>query len=163
LQENKQELENSNLHSDSLKIQNDNGELDTTLPVEKLELGKLARRCFEELNIHTIGDLLQHSEIDLLKTKYAGHFFIQRIKNKLEEYNIALTEYSLNELNTLPIDKLELESAGSELKEGDIYTIGDLLQYSEEELLATKKISYEFELEEIRNRLKEYGLSLTVY
>src|SRR5690606_19848625 len=41
-------------------------------PVSELELSVRARRCLQRLSITTIGDLIQHTEADLLSTRNFG-------------------------------------------------------------------------------------------
>lgn len=59
-------------------------------PVAELELSVRARRCLQRLNIVTIGDLIQHSENDLLSTRNFGVTSLNEIKGRLADMNLEL-------------------------------------------------------------------------
>lgn len=58
--------------------------------VSELELSVRARRCLQRLNIITLGDLVQHSEADLLATRNFGQTSLNEIKARLAEYGLTL-------------------------------------------------------------------------
>lgn len=58
--------------------------------VSELELSVRARRCLQRLNIATVGDLIQHTEADLLATRNFGVTSLQEIKQRLADLNLAL-------------------------------------------------------------------------
>ena len=68
--------------------------LDT--PVEELELSVRSSNCLKNANIRSIGDLTSRTEEDIAKTRNFGKKSLQEIKEKLEEWNLALgmTDYS---------------------------------------------------------------------
>ena len=59
-------------------------------PVSELELSVRARRCLQRLNIVTVGDLIQHSEADLLATRNFGQTSLVEIKTRLAEVGMTL-------------------------------------------------------------------------
>ncbi len=68
--------------------------LDT--PVEELELSVRSSNCLKNANIRSIGDLTSRTEDDIAKTRNFGKKSLQEIKEKLNEWNLALgmTDYS---------------------------------------------------------------------
>lgn len=59
-------------------------------PVSELELSVRARRCLQRLNIDRLGDLVQHSEADLLSTRNFGVTSLSEIKTRLAEFGLSL-------------------------------------------------------------------------
>ncbi len=59
-------------------------------PVSELELSVRARRCLQRLNISTLGDLIQHSESDLLASRNFGVTSLNEIKARLTEFGLGL-------------------------------------------------------------------------
>jgi len=59
-------------------------------PVSELELSVRARRCLQRLSISTIGDLIQHTEAELLATRNFGVTSLNEIKGRLAEYGLTL-------------------------------------------------------------------------
>jgi DNA-directed RNA polymerase subunit alpha len=59
-------------------------------PVSEMELSVRARRCLQRLNIATVGDLIQHTEQDLLSTRNFGVTSLQEIKARLVDMNLSL-------------------------------------------------------------------------
>ena len=63
-----------------------------SMPVEFLNLSTRGRKCMERLGITTVGELIQHTEEDLLSMPNFGRTSIAEIKNKLSELRLALRE-----------------------------------------------------------------------
>lgn len=59
-------------------------------PVSEMELSVRARRCLQRLNIATVGDLIQHTEQDLLSTRNFGVTSLLEIKARLTDMNLSL-------------------------------------------------------------------------
>ncbi len=59
-------------------------------PVSEMELSVRARRCLQRLSISTIGDLIQHTEPELLSTRNFGVTSLNEIKARLSEMNLSL-------------------------------------------------------------------------
>lgn len=59
--------------------------------VEELDLSVRAANCLKNANIHYIGELVQKSEDDLLKTKNFGRKSLKEIKERLAELSLTLS------------------------------------------------------------------------
>lgn len=60
-------------------------------PVSELELSVRARRCLQRLNIGTLGELIQHSEPELLSTRNFGATSLTEIKTRLNDFGLKLS------------------------------------------------------------------------
>ena len=60
------------------------------VPIEKLDLSIRARRCMDNLEIATIGDLIRHSENELLSSKNFGQTSLNEVRRKLEAFGLTL-------------------------------------------------------------------------
>lgn len=71
-------------------------------PVEELELSVRSSNCLKMANIQTIGDLVQRSEEEMVKTKNFGKKSLAEIQNKLKSYNLVLgtKDISLRQLKS---------------------------------------------------------------
>jgi DNA-directed RNA polymerase subunit alpha len=58
--------------------------------IQELELSIRARRTVEALGCLTLGDIVQHSEDELLGMPNFGHTSLQELKDKLTEHGLAL-------------------------------------------------------------------------
>jgi DNA-directed RNA polymerase subunit alpha len=77
-----------------------------------------------------------------------------------EEEGLSPEEEKLKEVLETPVDELELSIRSNNcLKNANINTLGDLVQRTEEQMLETRNFGQK-SLEEIREKLAEYGLSL---
>lgn len=59
-------------------------------PVSEMELSVRARRCLQRLNVVTIGDLLQHTEAELLATRNFGMTSLNEIRSCLADMGLSL-------------------------------------------------------------------------
>jgi len=59
-------------------------------PVDDLELTPRSSNCLKAQNIHYIGDLIQHTENDLLRTPNLGRKSLNEIKQVLAEHELSL-------------------------------------------------------------------------
>ena len=59
-------------------------------PVESLELGVRQSNCLASANIHYIKDLVQMTEVDLLKIRNFGKTSLKEIKEKLKKLDLSL-------------------------------------------------------------------------
>ena len=59
-------------------------------PVDDLELTPRSSNCLKAQSIHYIGDLIQYSETDLLRTPNLGRKSLNEIKQVLAEHNLSL-------------------------------------------------------------------------
>jgi DNA-directed RNA polymerase subunit alpha len=77
-----------------------------------------------------------------------------------EEEGLSPEEEKLKDVLETPVDELELSIRSNNcLKNANINTLGDLVQRTEDEMLETRNFGQK-SLEEIREKLAEYGLSL---
>ncbi|MFQ5807274.1 MAG: DNA-directed RNA polymerase subunit alpha C-terminal domain-containing protein [Phycisphaerae bacterium] len=65
-----------------------------TKPVSEMELSVRARRCLQRLNIDRLGDLIQHTEAELLATRNFGVTSLNEIKARLSEFGLCLAAKS---------------------------------------------------------------------
>jgi DNA-directed RNA polymerase subunit alpha len=61
-------------------------------PVGDLNLSVRARKALQLLNIQTLGDLVAHTEAELMGVKNFGATSLQEVKDKLSEYGLRLRE-----------------------------------------------------------------------
>jgi DNA-directed RNA polymerase subunit alpha len=59
-------------------------------PISELELSVRSRNCMSTLGVQTIGDLVQHSERDLMACKNFGQTSMNEIRQKLAEFGLML-------------------------------------------------------------------------
>lgn len=77
-----------------------------------------------------------------------------------EEEGLSPEEEKLKDVLETPVDELELSIRSNNcLKNANINTLGDLVQRTEDQMLETRNFGQK-SLEEIREKLAEYGLSL---
>ena len=79
-------------HQESRQSEEKKEEVDPLLlrPVDDLELTVRAANCLKAENIYYIGDLVQRSENDLLKTPNLGKKSLTEIKTVLAQRGLAL-------------------------------------------------------------------------
>jgi len=146
-------------------------------PISDFELSVRSRNCLKKMNIRTLGDLLNITEIELLSYKNFGETSLREIKNILDSKSLflgmALEEKQLSsieaaehpvtedeELLSKPVDELQLSvrSRGC-LQNLNIWTLGDLMRRTEAELLGAKNFGVT-SLNEIKKAIGKMGLSL---
>ncbi len=59
-------------------------------PVDELELSIRSNNCLKNANIHTLGDLVQRTEDQMLETRNFGQKSLEEIREKLAEYGLSL-------------------------------------------------------------------------
>lgn len=79
-------------HRASAKVESAEPEIDPILlrPVDDLELTVRSANCLKAENIYYIGDLVQRSEVELLKTPNLGKKSLTEIKNVLASHSLSL-------------------------------------------------------------------------
>jgi len=153
-----------------------------SVPVSDFELSVRVRNCLQRMNIHTLGDLVAHTEEELLASKNFGETSLQEIKEMLVARGLRLgqereeavpaeapVEAPTPELVTEPPDETVLRTPISELdlslrsrkcmERLGITTIGQLIAHTAEELLASRNFG-RTSLTEIGERLTRLGLRL---
>jgi DNA-directed RNA polymerase subunit alpha len=63
-----------------------------SMPVEMLNLSARSRKCMERLEIKSVGQLIDHTEEELLSTPNFGRTSVAEIRAKLAELGLALRE-----------------------------------------------------------------------
>ena len=58
--------------------------------IDEIELSVRSRRCMERLGIHSIRDLINKTEVELMSAKNFGMTSLNEIKRKLVEINLDL-------------------------------------------------------------------------
>lgn len=157
-----------------------NAILDT--PITDFELSVRSRNCLKKMNIHTLGDLLKISEVELLGYKNFGETSLNEIKAMLKQKGLRLGQLKEEEARmTRPrqqylrraggpdgapeilnkyLSEIELSSRSRKcLQRLNLVTVGDLVSRSEAELLATKNFG-QTSLNEIKAKLNELGVNL---
>ncbi len=150
-------------------------------PISDFELSVRSRNCLKKMNIETIGDLLNITEVELLSYKNFGETSLREIKVVLESKRLhlgmALEEKQLaaaaaetfdhssskeedEGLSNKPVDDLQLSVRARKcLQKLNIHTIGDLIRRTEAELLGVKNFGVT-SLNEIKKAIGNLGLSL---
>jgi len=145
-------------------------------PLNDFELSVRSRNCLARLGVKSLGDLIRHTEEDLLAHKNFGETSLQEIKDLLaskalylgmgrdeerrRRQRARLGPASDNPVLNRPIAELGLSVRGrSCMQRLGIVTIGDLVAHSEKELLSVKNFG-QTSLRELRAKLTESNLSL---
>jgi DNA-directed RNA polymerase subunit alpha len=148
-------------------------------PISDFELSVRSRNCLKKMNIETIGDLLNITEVELLSYKNFGETSLREIKAILESKGLhlgmALEEKQFNMPEPFEHSGTEPENEGILSKSADdlqlsvrprkclqklnIRTIGDLINKTDAELLGVKNFGVT-SLNEIKKAIGNFGLSL---
>jgi DNA-directed RNA polymerase subunit alpha len=155
--------------------------LDT--PLSEFEFTVRARNCLKKMNVRTLGELIKLTEAELLAYKNFGEQTLGEIKALLAKKGLRLglppDEVEVtSELEELTARKAPQVPPGQEailaksvseielsvrarrcLQRLNVQTLGELVQYSEADLLATRNFGVT-SLNEVKTRLADSGLSL---
>ena len=152
------------------------------IPVTDFELSVRSRNCLHKMNIKNLGDLIGHTEHELLSYKNFGETSLQEIKDMLASKNLQLgmavegREHTIGTPmpaaplvlatsahdagESVPIADLELSARSRKaLDRLGIASLGDLANLTEERLLACKNFG-ETSLNEVKQVLRRHGLAL---
>ena len=149
------------------------------MPISEFELSARSRNCLAQMDILTLGDLLNTGESTLLAYKNFGETSLTEIKNMLSQKGLSLGQTvgdtptdavappSLPALSgenqamlMRPVTELELSVRSRKcLQRLGITSIGELVNRSEQELLGAKNFG-QTSLQEIQRRLTDCGLAL---
>jgi DNA-directed RNA polymerase subunit alpha len=148
------------------------------IPVSDFELSVRSRNCLKKMNIHTLGDLLNASEHELLAYKNFGETSLREIKAMLEQKSLSLGQNSCDKATSgagaqeSEPEQDELELLGKSvsvlklsvrsrkcLQRLGINIIGDLTARTEGELLESRNFG-QTSLREIKGCLADISLSL---
>ncbi|MCD6364706.1 MAG: tetratricopeptide repeat protein [Planctomycetes bacterium] len=146
------------------------------IPVTDFELSVRARNCLKKMNIRSLGDLVMTTESELLAYKNFGETSLREIKEMLAAKGLHLGQ-ELEEadgvestpaqakadneaLLATPLERIDFSvRIRSALEALGVTTLGELTKKSEAELLAHRNFG-QSSLNEVRQRLEEYGLRL---
>jgi DNA-directed RNA polymerase subunit alpha len=149
------------------------------IPVTDFELSVRSRNCLKKMNIKTLGDLTRVTENQLLSSKNFGETSLAEIKEVMGTKGLrlgqSLEEGSQYEMRYRPQQPLSAEEqavlskpvsdlnlsvrARKCMNRLGINTLGDLVQRTADELLESKNFGMT-SLNEVREKLQQYGLSL---
>lgn len=141
-------------------------------PISDFELSVRSRNCLTKLGVKTLGEMVRHTEEDLLAHKNFGETSLQEVKDLLTSKGLYLgmgraddrrrrARFSAggNPLLARPVFELGLSArARSCMVRLGITTIGELVAHTERELLGVRNFG-QTSLRELRTRLA--GLSLS--
>jgi len=152
------------------------------IPVTDFELSVRSRNCLKKMNIRTLGELIRHTEQELLSYKNFGETSLQEIKDMLASKGLylgmAVDEREQKQVTPAPastlqrapsrpsadavaIGDLELSARSRKaLERLGIETIGELANLTEEKLLGCKNFG-ETSLNEVKQVLRRYGMALS--
>jgi len=148
-------------------------------PISDFELSVRSRNCLKKMNIDSVGDLLNITEVELLSYKNFGETSLREIKAILESKGLHLgmtleeKQFTVAEpfdqssvkgeyegLLSKPVDDLQLSVRARKcLQKLNIRTIGELVHRTEAELLGVKNFGVT-SLNEIKKAISNIGLSL---
>lgn len=151
--------------------------LDT--PISEFELSVRSRNCLRQMNIHTLGDLLRVTPVELLAYKNFGETSLHEIEAMLSQKGLRIgqlledrdgglmgtimpesADTVKSSLMSRSVSELELSVRSRKcLMRLGVASIGELCQRSEPELLTIKNFGMT-SLSEIKVRLTELGLAL---
>jgi len=152
-----------------------------SVPISDFELSVRVRNCLQRMNIHTLGDLVAHTEEELLASKNFGETSLAEIREMLALRNLRLgidreepaapaapgEEAAPTEAVTAdeaalttPIGQLDLSLRSRKCMERlGIVTLGQLVAHTAEELLASRNFG-RTSLTEVAEKLARYGMRL---
>ncbi|MGE3165030.1 MAG: DNA-directed RNA polymerase subunit alpha C-terminal domain-containing protein [Planctomycetota bacterium] len=143
------------------------------IPVTDFELSVRSRNCLAKMNIHTLGDLIQKTEAELLSYKNFGETSLAEIKKILAQKGFRLgqgledkprasvaADPEKSSLLAEPVSVLELSSRAQRCMDRlGIETLADLVKRTELELINQRNFGVT-SLNEVKRKLKERSLSL---
>jgi DNA-directed RNA polymerase subunit alpha len=150
------------------------------IPVTDFELSVRSRNCLKKMNVHTLGDLIMHTEADLLSYKNFGETSLAEIKEMLASKGLylgmGLEQQAVKQppkrpvavetpAATSPVADILLETIDFSIRcrkcfqRLSLKTLGDLANVTEADLLNSKNFG-QTSLNEVKQKLRRYGLSL---
>jgi DNA-directed RNA polymerase subunit alpha len=150
------------------------------IPVTDFELSVRSRNCLKKMNVKTLGDLTRVNELQLLSSKNFGETSLNEIKEILGGKGLRLGQaleegshydrrfpggqqpLSDQEQAVIgkPVSDLNLSVRARKcMNRLGINSLGELIQRTADELLEAKNFGMT-SLNEVREKLRQYGLSL---
>lgn len=147
-------------------------------PLAEFPLSVRSRNCLARLRLQTLGDLVRMTEEDLLKVKNFGETSLREIKDLLASKGFTLAQKTgivvlpevkvapappppeQQEILGRPLSELEWSARAKKcLERLNLFTVGDLIQKTERDLLGCKNFGHT-SLNEVKQKLSQFGLSL---
>ena len=159
------------------------------IPITDFELSVRSRNCLRKMNVYSLGDLVMHTEADLLAYKNFGETSLTEIKEMLTQHGLYLGMGLEHTGSPAPVvrqavptpaevsaaqEEAETRAAVAEmLLDGiefsvrcrkcftrlGLKTLGDLANLSETELMDIKNFG-QTSLAEVKQKLRRYGLNM---
>lgn len=180
------ESSNTMFYDEEFEKERDKFQQVLEMPISDFELSVRSRNCLKKMGIRTLGDLTRITEAELLSYKNFGETSLSEIKVILTSKNLRLgqaleDQASKRAASILPdmepevqesepdqsltaksIDELNLSVRARKcLQRLEVQTIGDVISYTEAQLMAVKNFG-SVSLIEIKERLTDVGLGLRV-
>jgi DNA-directed RNA polymerase alpha subunit len=151
------------------------------IPIEELQLSVRAYNCLKRAQIKSVADLRDYTQEDLLEIKNfsqksaeeviealqkrLGIILPQERASKSEDITLESIKSDQNDdidpMSQIPIEELQLSvRAYTCLKRAQINLVGDLLDYTEEDLLEIKNFGHKSTEEVIEALQKRLGITL---
>jgi DNA-directed RNA polymerase subunit alpha len=135
-----------------------NYEVENTRVDQSYNYDKLIMEVWTDGSITPQGALIESAKV--LQASLAIFTGVASVAKEVEEIEPAVVEAEADDKTGDPISTLDLSTRASNgLKNEGIETIGELIKYSEDELLGLDKFGQN-SLKEIKKKLDEIGLSL---
>lgn len=165
-----------NMHYDDVKGRKEDVEIEVlSIPISDFELSVRSKNCLERMNIKTLADLTQVSELELLSYKNFGETSLAEITNilnqkglrlgqaidEMKHNDIFIDDPGANEDNlSTPISEMDISKHCKKVVEKmGIQTIGELVSKTETELLERKGFK-QADIDEITDQFDKLGLKL---
>jgi len=150
------------------------------IPVTDFELSVRSRNCLKKMNIRSLGDLIMHTDKDLLSYKNFGETSLMEIKEMLTSKGLYLgmgledqgqrgvprpkpspaAPVVSTSNASIPLDSIEFSVRSRKaFSLVGATTLGDLAEKTEADLLAIKNFG-QTSLNEVKQKLRRYGLAL---
>jgi DNA-directed RNA polymerase subunit alpha len=154
------------------------------VPVTDFELSVRSRNCLKKMNVRTLGDLIMHTEPDLLSYKNFGETSLAEVKEMLGSRGLYLgmgieqqVQKPVMPLAIKPEPTPEVVAPNSAITDMlletiefsvrcrkcfqrlGLRTLGDLANLSETELMGIKNFG-QTSLSEVKQKLRRYGLDM---
>ena len=152
------------------------------IPVTDFELSVRSRNCLKKMNIRTLGDLIMHTDKDLLSYKNFGETSLMEIREMLTSRGLRLglgldeqgqkglarptptpaaaAAPAVSANAAIPLESIEFSVRSRKaFTLMNVTSLGELADKSESELLTIKNFG-QTSLNEVKQKLRRYGLSL---
>jgi len=166
-----------NMHYDDDKVKKEDIEIEVlNIPISDFELSVRSKNCLERMNIKTLADLTQVSELELLSYKNFGETSLTEITKILNKKGLRLgqavdetkhTDIFIdadtggdNDNMSKPVSEMELsEHCRKAVEKIGIETTGELASKTEAELWEQNGFT-QADIDEIKDQLDKLGLEL---